>query len=54
VVADIVGEVDTDYEMRYDIVAAIDGPMGISIPFRSIWQVDIGTDRPRLITMFPE
>ena len=44
----------TDYGDRYDIVALITGPTGRSILFRSIWQVDLGADYPRLITMFPE
>jgi hypothetical protein len=22
--------------------------------FRSVWQIDLGTDRPHLITMYPE
>ncbi len=54
VLCEVVEEVETDYGMRYDVVAAITGPTGRAIEFRTIWQIDVGTDRPRLITMIPE
>ena len=52
--SDIKATIDTEYGIRYEIV----GPLGVSgrrkIDFRSIWQVDTGTDTPRLITIYPE
>jgi hypothetical protein len=39
---------------RYEIVGPLTGPVGKSVIFRSVWQIDIGTDVPRLITMYPE
>jgi hypothetical protein len=39
---------------RYEIVAPLTGPSGDTFLFRSIWQIDLGTDIPRLITMYPE
>jgi hypothetical protein len=46
--------VDTDYGPRYEIVAPLTGPSGRSVTFRSIWQIDTGTEFPRFITMYPE
>lgn len=51
---DVREEVNSDYGQRYEIVAPLTGPNGRIVVFRSIWQIDIGTDRPRLITMYPE
>ncbi len=45
---------DSDYGRRYEIVAPLVGPNGRIVRFRSIWQIDIGTDTPRLITIYPE
>ena len=44
----------TDYGMQYVVKAPLVGPTGCSVVFRSIWQIDDGTDTPRLITMYPE
>lgn len=44
---------DTEYGPRYEIVAVLVGPSGKSVTFRSVWQIDTGTDVPRLITMYP-
>ena len=52
--ADIECEADTEYGRRYEIVAALPGSHGQAAVFRSIWQIDAGTDQPRLITMYPE
>jgi uncharacterized protein DUF6883 len=46
--------VESDYGMRYDIVAPLTGPSGRTIVFRSVWQIDLATDAPRLITRYPE
>ena len=51
---DVIASRDTAWGMRYEIVAPLTGPSGDTVLFRSIWQIDIGADRPRLITMYPE
>ena len=53
-VADVIREADSDYGKRYEVVAPVLGPSGRAVRFRSIWQIDIGTNVPRLITMYPE
>jgi len=45
---------ETPWGVRYEIVAPLVGPAGKTVQFRSIWQIDRGTDAPRLITMYPE
>lgn len=52
--ADVLGESENDYGKCYEIVAPLTGPTGRAIPFRSVWQMDTGTDYSRLITMYPE
>jgi hypothetical protein len=52
--ADVDREVDTEYGTRYEIAAALHGPAGWAANFRSVWQIDTGTQIPRLITMYPE
>jgi hypothetical protein len=52
--ADVVGTMNTDYGMRYEIVAPLQGPSAPAVIFRSVWQIDTGTEVPRLITMYPE
>lgn len=49
---DIVKE--TPYGTRYEVRAALVTPVGRQLFTRSIWQIDRGTDRPRLITLFPD
>jgi hypothetical protein len=44
----------TIWGQRYEIVAAITGPPGDTMLFRSVWQIELETVRPRLITMYPE
>jgi hypothetical protein len=51
---DFVATSQTIWGMRYEIVAPIMGPSGDAMLFRSVWQIDLGTDVPRLITMYPE
>jgi hypothetical protein len=51
---DFVAASHTVWGMRYEIVAPIIGPAGDTVLFRSIWQIDLGTGVPRLITMYPE
>ncbi|HEY4234316.1 MAG TPA: hypothetical protein VGM76_12870 [Lacipirellulaceae bacterium] len=50
----VVATINTLWGKRYEIVAPIAGPSGDSLMFRSVWQIDLGTDAPRLITMYPE
>lgn len=52
--AEIDREEDNEYGRRYEIVAALPGMRGQPGWFRSVWQIDVGTDVPRLITMHPE
>jgi hypothetical protein len=51
---DVVSTIATKWGTRYEIVAPITGPSGDSVLFHSVWQIDLGTDTPRLITMYPE
>jgi hypothetical protein len=52
--ADVAESKQSDYGVRYDIVAPLTGPVGRTVEFRSVWQIDVGTDVPRLITMCAE
>jgi len=47
-------QTDTAYGIRYEVVAPLCGSGGVPVIFRSIWQIDTGTDYPRFITMYPE
>lgn len=51
---DVSGTDKSDYGVRYEIVAPLTGPTGRTVDFRSVWQIDVDTDVPRLITMYPE
>jgi hypothetical protein len=44
---------ENEYGTTYEIVAALRGPNGTEASFRSIWQIDSGTEAPRLITLVP-
>jgi hypothetical protein len=44
----------TPWGARYEVVAPLTGPTGDTVMFRSVWQIDLGSDRPRLVTMYPE
>src|SRR4051812_44515632 len=44
---------DNEYGRRFEIIGPIRTPTGRSVIFVSIWQIDIGTNDPRLITMYP-
>jgi hypothetical protein len=50
---DVESMTGSDYGTRYEIVAPLTGPFGRTIVFRSVWQIDVGSNRPRLITMYP-
>ena len=47
-------ETGSDYGNRYEIVAPLPALGGGIVLFRSIWQIDTGTNFPRLITLYPE
>ena len=47
-------EEDNGYGRSYVVIAPVRGPAGRTVTFRSVWQIDTGTDLPRLITMYPE
>jgi hypothetical protein len=51
---EIVLSKSTPWGTRYEVVAPLVGPSEDAVMFRSVWQIDLGTDRPRLITMYPE
>lgn len=42
------------YGTRYEIRAQMSTPTGRPLMLRSIWQIDTGTDVPRLITVYPD
>lgn len=44
----------TLYGMRYEIRAPLYTPSGRTLMVKTIWQVDDGTDVPRLITPVPD
>jgi len=52
--AEVESTMNTEYGTPYDIVAPPQGPSANSVMFRSVWQIDTGTQVPRLITMYPE
>jgi hypothetical protein len=43
----------TMYGMRYEIRAPLQTPNGRILEIRTIWQIDAGTNVPRLITIIP-
>jgi hypothetical protein len=51
---EVVAVRQTLWGVRYEIVAPLTAPLGDTVMFRSVWQIDLGTDVPRLITMYPE
>lgn len=51
---DVEVERQTFYGTRYEIRAPLHTPSGRMLTVRTVWQVDEGTDCPRLITLFPD
>ena len=45
---------ETVYGTRYEVRAPLHTPSGRMLTARTIWQIDEGTDFPRLITLFPD
>ena len=56
--ANLAAEVDavkaTLYGVRYEIRMILPTPAGQPLTVRTIWQIDDGTDFPRLITLHPD
>ena len=50
---DVTSTKDTMYGRRYEIRAPLLTPSDRRIVFESIWQIDLGSDLPRFITMYP-
>jgi hypothetical protein len=44
----------TEYGMRYEIRLVLQTPIRMPLIVRTIWQIDDGTDVPRLITLYPD
>ena len=44
----------TEYGMRYEIRMTLQTPLGMPLTVLTIWQIDDGTDVPRLITLYPD
>ncbi len=44
----------TDYGVRYEIRMTLQTPLGEPLTVRTIWQIDAGTEVPRLITLYPD
>jgi hypothetical protein len=44
----------TEYGTRYEIRMTLETPLGAPLTVRTIWQIDDGTDVPRLITLYSD
>ena len=45
---------ETMYGVRYEVRAALLTPSKRQLFVRTVWQIDIGGDSPRLITLIPD
>ena len=52
--ADVSRVRDTPYGKRYEIKASLMTPSGRALLVTTAWQIDIGKDYPRLITLVPD
>ena len=50
---EVVDITDTAYGLRYEVNGIIETPDGRNPRIKTVWQVDAGTDSPRLITALP-
>jgi hypothetical protein len=50
---DVTRTSENAYGVVYEIEGPITTPIGRTVRFCSVWQVDTGTDVPRFITMYP-
>ena len=44
----------SEFGTKYEIRATIVGPTGRQAVIRTVWIVNVGEDRPRFITAFPD
>lgn len=44
----------TAYGMRYEIRLTLQTPIARPLTVRTIWQIDTGTEVPRLLTLYPD
>jgi len=44
----------TEYGTRYEIRMTLQTPLGVPFTVRIIWQIDDGSEVPRLITLYPD
>ena len=51
---DVVEIAETSFGIQYAIEGWIDTPDGRNPYIRTVWQIDAGSDYPRLITAYPE
>lgn len=52
--SDFLASVETRWGTRYVVAMALNTPSTKIAQFQTIWQIDLGTDVPRLITIYPE
>lgn len=52
--ADVSRVRDTPYGRRYEIKASLTTPNGRALLVTTAWQIDLGKDYPRLITLVPD
>lgn len=45
---------ETPYGIRYEITSEILTPIHKPLLMKTVWQIDKGTELPRLITMIPD
>ena len=44
----------TGYGIRYEIRITFQTPIALPLTVRTIWQIDEGTEVPRLLTLYPD
>jgi hypothetical protein len=52
--ADVSRVRETPYGRRYEIKAHLTAPSGRMLLVTTVWQIDLGQDYPRLITLVPD
>ena len=50
---EVVSVVETLYGPRYHVDGTLETPDGQNPQVRTVWQMDVGSDYPRLITAYP-
>lgn len=50
---DVVRVVEAPHGPRYHVEGALETPDGRNPQVRTVWQMDVGSDYPRLITAYP-